>query len=193
MINITVQIAASLARVVSESIKRPSAVLLMGFAFLLGAVSLVPVSAQTPASVRLEVRTTVARVRLDGAFIAAASILNRETERPVVLRGNPGFRSDGGLRLTVTDPNRTNREIQAPRGEFAASEVPNSGRYLLLAPGERFEMLLKIPARQLFSEPGRYEVTVEYTSPLPGRLAQPSRGLEGATARSAPLVIDVLP
>jgi hypothetical protein len=152
-----------------------------------------PASAESPANVQLRWQSSMTSVRIDRPFTALAILQNLESQRRVVMRGNPGFRSDGGLQLRVVDASRSNRQIDAPRGELTPTEVRDSGRMLLLAPQESYSMLIKVPARQLFAAPGRYELYLEYASPLPGNGTRDSGGVEGATATSAALIIDVLP
>lgn len=109
------------------------------------------------------------------------------------MRGNPGFRKDGGLRLIVVDASRARREIEAPSGEFRASDVAALDRLVLLEPSSGYNMLLRVPARKLFPGPGRYELVLEYASPLPSGGGRTGDYIEGITAVSSPLSVEVLP
>ncbi|GIX37341.1 MAG: hypothetical protein KatS3mg127_0580 [Silanimonas sp.] len=162
---------------------------------LLGAFALfatVHAAAQATPSVEVALQPASTTVRLDGAFVFHALIRNTERARTVVLRGMPGFNPGGGLELVVVDPAGQRRTVAHPAGARSVEEATRDGRARPLRPGEALAVRHRERASGLFPAPGKYEVRVRYTSPSRGAQPMISGAVEGASAESEPVIIEVL-
>lgn len=122
-----------------------------------------------------------------------ARIRNISKSRTVVLRGEPGWTSQGGVSLRITDASGNTRSIAPEAGGLSAAEARDGKRKLSLKPGDGVNLTRQLLASELFPRPGTYTVVVRYQSPLPGnsnRSVNASEA-EGESAESAPLAITV--
>lgn len=94
-----------------------------------------------------------------------ARIQNDHWNRAIVLRGEPGWTTEGGVTLRVTDASGNARAIATELGGLSADEARNGSRKLVLNPGEGVSLTRQVAASQLFQRPGTYTVVVSYRSP----------------------------
>ena len=122
-----------------------------------------------------------------------ARIQNDARSKSVVLRGEPGWTTQGGVSLLVTDAAGNVRTIAAELGGLSAEEARNGNRKLVLKPGEGVSLTRQIATTELFPRAGTYTVVVSYRSPQPGngnRSINPDE-LEGESAQSEPVTVSV--
>jgi hypothetical protein len=162
---------------------------------LLGALALfatMNAAAQAGPSVELTLQPANTTVRLDGAFAFHAVIRNTERARTVALRGMPGFNPGGGLALVVVDPAGQRRTVAHAPGARSVDEATKDGRAKLLRPGEALAVRHRERASDLFPAPGKYELRLRYASPARGAQPAITGAVEGASAESESVVIEVL-
>lgn len=129
----------------------------------------------------------------DGLVHLEARIQNDSKSKSVVLRGEPGWTTEGGVLIRVTDTSGNSRVITSDLGGLSADEARNGSRKLVLKSGEGVSLTRQIAATQLFPRPGTYTVVVSYRSPQPGngnRSVNPD-DLEGEAAQSEPITVVV--
>lgn len=164
-------------------------------AALLLALASSAVFAQGRPSVQVTVSTPTPKVRLDEEIAIHVFIQNAEQQRRVALRGEPGFSEAGGVRIEFSDERGTRSLIPATRGTLSLSEAREGDRAMVLEPGEGLGLQRRLPVEAVFQRPGRYTIRAFYESPSPSA-RNPSvdrNNVEGVTAQSAELTIEVTP
>lgn len=160
---------------------------------LLFALSLVTgtAAAQAPGAVSVTLHAPKAQYRSYDLIPFAVSVHSVHPQRRVALRGVPSFAENGGLELVVIHPDG-HREVAPHAAEVVPEEEVRSGaRAVLLAPGEGVAVYRRDLAGELFPSPGTYRVVVSYTSPLPEQAGGDDAPVEGASAISNELELEI--
>jgi len=162
-------------------------------AALLLALASSGVFAQGRPSAQITISTPTPTVRLDEELAIHVFIQNAEQQRRVVLRGEPGFSEAGGVRIEFSDERGTRSLLPTTQGTLSLAEAREGDRAMVLEPGEGIGMHRRLPVEAVFQRPGRYTIRALYESPSP-TARNPSvdrNNVEGATAQSAELIIEV--
>jgi hypothetical protein len=167
----------------------------LALAVLISTLSAPLFAQSSPLDITLRVRP--ASLKLDDVATVQVVLTNSHANRRVALRGDPGFAAGSGLSLVVIDPTGVQRTV--PPTEDATFRDALSGigsgnpgdnrRAVVLQPGYGLALQRREPARSLFPVPGKYQVRVEYRSPLPAEAS--GNDLEGAAAVSVAVDVEV--
>jgi len=146
--------------------------------------------AQAAQPLDLSLHVPAAQVRREGTLSLAVVFRNSDAAQMLVLRGQPAFADDGGLRLTVIDAAGTRRVVAV---EPAGAHLPHPGgaeRVQILPPDHGVSVHRRVRAADLFPGAGRYRLEVSYTSPADPP-ALPPGSIDAGAAVSAQVEVEV--
>ena len=130
-------------------------------------------SAQGNSALKIDLRSSPASVKLDGWATFIVTLKNDHANKRVVLKGEPGFSTSGGLALRlVPDANQAvglESIGQPTTGESSVEEATARGRAVHLQPGHGLAVVRREKVRDLFPGPGRYRLVATYSNPLPAQ------------------------
>lgn len=150
-----------------------------------------PVHADALVNVTLKIPTT--KVRLDQTIPVEVVFSNVSDTSRVVLRGKPAFNEAGGAELVLIDAVGVRTRIPPMRNERTLDSVRAGSRRTVLAPQTAVGMQRRLRLGDVVAKPGRYELVVNYASPLPSddNRSVIEGEIEGSRAVSKPVVIEV--
>lgn len=175
----------------SERFQMKAAMLFLVFSGLTFAQTTQPGKA-TSGALRIEVRTSSARVRMNDEMVV--TVVFRSPEKDITIWNALGWGAPTGLHLQISDS--SGHEVRNDFVEMFHPLPPDrTGRNALMSiGGESFAGFdSQIQAKTLFPEPGRYTIKCLYHPPLPRDYFQGHTiwGKEDGRIESAPASIYV--
>lgn len=167
---------------------------LMSLVLLLAVLAPCAAPAQSTPSLSAELLTPTDQLRLGGVVQFTVLLRNTDTQRSVVLRGEPGFGPAGGMELVITDGQGVSRSLPATSGDMTLEQAQTGTRRMLLPPGHGHAVYRQMPVQTLFPSVGQYQLRVNYSSPMPtpGNPSVASNAIEGSQATTATVAIEVV-
>jgi|CXWL01.1.fsa_nt_gi hypothetical protein len=163
-------------------------------ALILISILITNVSFAQSAPLRVEIKLPSATMKMGEPVSMTVLIQNIDPQRSIALRGHPGFTEGGGLELIAMDSGRTQRKLPDQTGVLTLAQAQAGTSRVVLPPGRSVTIPMRRAAEALFPRPGTYDLVVSYQSPIPtpGNRSIESGVVEGSSAVSAPISIEVI-
>lgn len=163
----------------------------VGLSALLALAPLSVFANSTAKALALQAEVAPRTVSLAGKIEVSAVLTNVDERRQVELRGEPGWTASGGFSIEITDASGNRRTAKPEEGGITLQAASAGSRRFLLTPGFAYGTSRLIDAKELFPAPGTYTLRVIYQAPKPASAQGNDGVLEGETAASETVSVNV--